>query len=87
MMIKQPIPTQNAIGHQNGITSTQTLFLQQEKRQTHQNSPLIFTVDDVFSNQECLSFIELSHQYHYETADILLNSARQVLTNVRIINE
>lgn len=71
------------IGHQNGITSTQTLFLQQEKRQTHQNSPLIFTVDDVFSNQECLSFIELSHQYHYETADIFVNSARQVLTNVR----
>jgi hypothetical protein len=26
----------NMIGHQNGITSTQTLFLQQEKRQTHQ---------------------------------------------------
>jgi len=71
------------IGHQNGITSTQTLFLQQEKRQIHQNSPLIFTVDDVFSNQECLSFIELSHQYHYETADIFVNSARQVLTNVR----
>ena len=37
----------------------------------------------MFSDQECLSFIELSHQYHYETADIFLNSARQVLTNVR----
>ena len=33
MMIKQPIPTQNDIGHQNGITSKQTLFLQQEKQQ------------------------------------------------------
>ena len=37
----------------------------------------------MFSDQECLSFIELSNQYHYETADIFLNSARQVLTNVR----
>ncbi|MEG2921728.1 MAG: 2OG-Fe(II) oxygenase [Acinetobacter sp.] len=71
------------IGHQNGITSKQTLLLQQEKRHTHQHSPLIFTVDEVFSHAECLSFIELSHQYDYETADIFVNSTRQIRSNVR----
>ncbi|NNP76618.1 hypothetical protein A7P54_09300 [Acinetobacter sp. Ac_3412] len=37
----------------------------------------------MFSNAECNSFIELSNQYHYETADISINSARQVQTNIR----
>nr|WP_228129317.1 2OG-Fe(II) oxygenase [Acinetobacter tjernbergiae] len=58
-------------------------MLQQEKRHTHQHSPLIFTVDKVFSHAECLSFIELSHQYDYETADIFVNSTRQIRSNVR----
>lgn len=63
--------------------SKQTPPLQQENLQTYQDSPLIFTVDKVFSSEECGAFIALSNKYHYETADIFVNSARQVLSNVR----
>ena len=60
------------------------MLLQQQKNlKIHQDSPLIFTVDEVFSHVECLSFIELSHQYDYETADIFVNSTRQIRSNVR----
>ena len=74
----------NKIGHKNGITSNLAMLLQQQKNlKIHQDSPLIFTVDEVFSHIECLSFIELSHQYDYETADIFVNSTCQIRSNVR----
>ncbi len=50
----------------------------------YQQSPLIQTVDDVFSPDECRALIERSHQHDYEVAAITISRTQsEVRTEVR----
>lgn len=50
----------------------------------YQQSPLIQTIDDVFSTNECQAFIDLSHQHDYEIAHInVARGVSEVRTEVR----
>lgn len=50
----------------------------------YQDHPLIQTIDDVFSADECQAFIDLSHQHAYEVAHInVARGVSEVRTEVR----
>ena len=71
----------------HGINST---FLDFSKKnsdiQIYQSEPLIMTVDNVFTTQQCNEFIDFSHQFDYEVAPITINSKQgqtQLRTDIR----
>ncbi len=60
------------------------------QRQIHSDIPLIMSYDDVFTHEECQSFIQLSQQYDYEVATISVDKnqfkeVREVRNNQRVI--